>query len=847
MGRKNQEKDTGAPGQALDRIPMSMLSRTALANFKKNKSRNILIGAALVMTAMLLTAVLTVIIGVVDIQEQAARNNYPTFHAMFGGVDGETARAIKKDEMVEQAGFREDAALMHCDDKDVSISMLSIDRTAAELARQELSGGRMPEAADEIVVSEGVLKALKLEGTIGDRIEITAGTAGNGLLERREFTIVGMVEDNETSVREGTYFAFVSDAFAGEILPEHMREYRIYLRLGDVQGMVTDEIEEQIRILGKQYGIEEKNILVNGTYLSATYVDPATYKTLGVIMAVISLVGALTIYSIYYVSMLDKVQEYGKLRAIGATKRQIRKLVFREGFAVAAATVPIGIVLGILTGILVVFIATDISAGNGDAMYDQMKLVLERHEVRLVKPWIIVCGAAVSLFTVYLSLLGPMNRAGRISAIEAIRFQGEDKSKKQSRKGYEEIGTGRLALTNLNRNKKRTAVTVFALGATGCLFMVVATVCSCMDPEVMARQEIRGDIQISIDAYGDDAMFPERSLRKIQQNNPLTQEMQRQVKEVSGVRAVEADRRVSAGVIGLEKEKDGRPFQTEIVGVCSEAMEKLTPYVIEGTLEDPALLDGRGIIVGKHFREAYAGAMGWEVGASIQAEVADGEKDVRMEFRIAAVVDAPSSLCGSYLSMPADTLQSLCETEVTDCLEIMVEDGKEDGAASEIRRITEGQEFLEMRTFHEVYEEEERGVKGMRYVLYGLILIFGLIGILNLVNTMINSVYVRRRELGVLQAIGMSKSQMLHMLQMEGLFYTAGTLVVSLGLGSMLGYAVFLWAKEEGIMSIQLYQYPAVQALILLAVVFSVQFLITYLVSRNFRKQSLIERIRLAE
>ena len=76
-----------------------------------------------------------------------------------------------------------------------------------------------------------------------------------------------------------------------------------------------------------------------------------------------------------------------------------------------------------------------------------------------------------------------------------------------------------------------------------------------------------------------------------------------------------------------------------------------------------------------------------------------------------------------------------------------------------------------MRTFHEVYEEEERGVKGMRYVLYGLILIFGLIGILNLVNTMINSVYVRRRELGVLQAIGMSKSQMLHMLQMEGLFY----------------------------------------------------------------------------
>ena len=132
----------------------------------------------------------------------------------------------------------------------------------------------------------------------------------------------------------------------------------------------------------------------------------------------------------------------------------------------------------------------------------------------------------------------------------------------------------------------------------------------------------------------------------------------------------------------------------------------------------------------------------------------------------------------------------------------------------------------------------------MMYGCYGLLLVFGLIGILNLVNTMINSVYVRRRELGMLQAIGLSGKQTVNMLQLEGLFYTAGTLVLSLGLGSLLGYLAFLWAREEGLMSIRIYHYPAGPALMLVAVVLLVQLLITYLVNLNFKKSSLIERIR---
>ena len=74
----------------------------------------------------------------------------------------------------------------------------------------------------------------------------------------------------------------------------------------------------------------------------------------------------------------------------------------------------------------------------------------------------------------------------------------------------------------------------------------------------------------------------------------------------------------------------------------------------------------------------------------------------------------------------------------------------------------------------------EKSIGMLSHMGYGMLGVFGLIGILNLVNTMIDSVHVRKKELGMLQAIGMSDRQTVRMLQLEGLVYTVGTLILSL-------------------------------------------------------------------
>ena len=81
---------------------------------------------------------------------------------------------------------------------------------------------------------------------------------------------------------------------------------------------------------------------------------------------------------------------------------------------------------------------------------------------------------------------------------------------------------------------------------------------------------------------------------------------------------------------------------------------------------------------------------------------------------------------------------------------------------------------------------------------YGFLLLVGLIAFMNMANTMIISIVTRKRELGVMQALGMTNSQMNSMLRSEGIFFTAGSILVSLLVGMPAGYALFCYGRDHG-------------------------------------------------
>ena len=358
-----------------------------------------------------------------------------------------------------------------------------------------------------------------------------------GYAKEDTFRICGFMKSSDLNKEKKMYFVMNSMEYAKQMIPEADREYRVMFRLADAEHMTTDEIVERGKEIGEDFGVPEGNVVENREYLAANYTDPSFVKGMIVVIVMVVLAGILTIYSIYYVSMIPKVQEYGKLKAIGSTKRQIRQMVFREGMLVTALALPVGLLISSFLSRWIMKQMITFMAGEDPLMQVAAELV-KNGEVSLLHWWIYAITIMAVLFTSAVSLAKPMRIAAKVSPIEAMRYQGLEKRGKKVRKGYQNLTIFRLTKANMARNKKRTGITIVTIGATGILFMVVATILSCAAPKEIARKDIESDYKIKLETWGGDKMNPDRDWRQVQQNNPLTKAFIDQVRDVDGVEEV---------------------------------------------------------------------------------------------------------------------------------------------------------------------------------------------------------------------------------------------------------------------------------------------------------------------
>ena len=131
----------------------------------------------------------------------------------------------------------------------------------------------------------------------------------------------------------------------------------------------------------------------------------------------------------------------------------------------------------------------------------------------------------------------------------------------------------------------------------------------------------------------------------------------------------------------------------------------------------------------------------------------------------------------------------------------------------------------------------------MGYTLTGII---GVIGFMNLVNTMITSIVTRKKELGMLQAIGLTNKQLVKMLNSEAIYYTSRMMIGSILSGGILGYIAVIFLKKTGL-SYATYALPIVPILLMAVCILIAQFITTYLIGKSFNKESLIDRVRYSE
>lgn len=820
---------------------MKMTTRVAYCNMRHYKSKNILIGIAIILTTLLLFVIPSIGKDMVEVNFAVINKIYPTWHALYRNVDESTVMKLAAHHDVKTYGLRSDAGYMNLED--ATVSMMYMDRTGMELYKVKLKEGQLPQKENDIVVSKGILEALGQNGKIGDTITVPYQILkddGLDYTKEKDFRICGFLADNESSKEQKQYTSLVSEAFLKAEIPVEQVKYRFLLQVNGQKGNTTADYTETIQNIARQFGISEDDMNINKEYLAANYVDPATIPVIVGIMLIVVLAGIITIYSVYYVSMNQRVREFGKLKAIGATKRQLRQIVLREGMGVALFAIPIGLLIGTVA-VKVVLLQFVEHAKDSNVLITEAYKVVAKGEVQLYYWWIYLLAIAVTLCTVYLSLMKPMRMAAKVSEIEAMRYQGGSKRQKSSRKGYQFLNIGRLTKRNLAENKKKSTITIVSMAVTGIVVMMVATVLSCANPMESAKSSIVGQYEISPIVESGNKEHPEYEWAEVQKNNPLNEGLKQQIEELDGVERVDVFTalKVSGGPF---EEKIGTEF---INGVPEEYAEELKKGITEGNVTYEELKSGDKVILDRALLHWYPDI---KVGDKLKLNIHDGDNTFQKEIEVAAIGEYGTGLTNyNCLIMAKEGAEKLTINNSSSYFQVIADKDYDEALEASLQAIVDGSGRLQMRTWKNEYDTWENAIQMTRGACYAFIIILAAISIMNLINTMINSVHVRKKELGMMQAIGMSDRQLMKMLQLEGIFYTVGTLIISIGVGSLAGYPLFLYAKRTGMFDISTYHYPVTAAIIIILTLFVIQMLLAIFIAKSVRKDSLIERIRFSE
>ncbi|HBF0926809.1 TPA: FtsX-like permease family protein [Clostridioides difficile] len=791
-------------------------TKIAKSNLKQNKSKSILIIITIILSTLMLSSIGIYIVDAGAYQKENTIRYSGNYQGILANVDEKQADILSNHADVELTGEINGVGVEKLED-DSNISLAYMNEDALKLNSFEFIKGKLPTKENEIVLDSGALKALGYKNKdLGEKIKISYNDYKNDKKIEKEFVISGILKTSEISEAGKYYYAIISETYMRNTRDMSQEDFNIYVKFNDKSNLSIEQAKEKLDKIANDIGLDTINTAVNENYINALKPDMETIMGGVFVGLVIVLSSILVIYNIFYISIVTKVQEFGKLRAIGATKKQIKNIVFKEGFILAGIAIPIGIILGYVLANIIIKSFMDI-------------------DVKSSRLPVILSVVVISFISVVLSLLKPMKVASKVSIVDAVRYTGNKISNKNKRKGYKNINLKRLSHANLERNKKRTYMTLASLILSGTIFITVSTALESFDAEKMAREHFPYDIEVRLSGYEMNSdKNPKNNLNILQMDNPLSKDFFNQIKNMEGIKRIESARSVKIGMEDYDVE-----FKYDLLQSINENdVKSLNKNLIDGKINLERLQTGDEIVI-THVDTAKE--MGVKAGDKIRLTLYDGDKKIKKEFKVQAIaMGVPSFGIGK------DFIDRTLKYDSTSSLGIYTEEGKYQEIKDSIKKIAKNNGFLETDFIDSRIESNKATISFIKIMGYTLTGIIGVIGFMNLVNTMITSIVTRKKELGMLQAIGLTNKQLVKMLNSEAMYYTSGMMIGSILFGGILGYIAVILLKKTGL-SYATYSLPIVPILLMIVCILIAQFITTYLIGRSFNKESLIDRVRYSE
>lgn len=851
---KNQEKFN----------PVKVISQRTFCN---NKARNIVAVLAILMTTLMFTTLFTL--------AQSMRENLIKMTFRQTGYD---AQASCKDITPEQA----QKLAAHPDVKELGESIvLGVAENSSLRGRQvEIrwaddsyaahsfaapTAGRMPQSADEVALDTIALDRLGIPHEIGQEVVLEwrkdYSDPGAGPVQA-VFTLCGFWEGNESSYAS---MAWVSREYAdaetdGRISPGNaiLGLYMVQVSLYSDNNIeaVMDQILTDTGLDGLAYHVN----LAYSPELGATALQETLPMYLGMVLVFIA--GYLIIYNIFQISVTADVQFYGKLKTLGTTNRQIRKLIYGQANRLSIIGIPAGLVLGWLLGMVLVPAFTGILKGDSTVS---------------VHPLIFIGSAVFAWLTVIISCLRPVRLAGKVSPVEALRMSDADLSaRKKTKRSHTGESLAGMAWENLGRNRKRTVTVICSLTLGLVLLSCFYAKNAAFDMEKYLAELSIADFELSdassedyIGGYdphgttlesglvqeleimeGIEAVGRQYSHQFVWQFDDRTRE------NLKGfyTEAVLADwaRYDPAGVDAFHHAVDLQEMNAVVYGLDGIALDAATQprYIMEGSFNPDAFSSGDYVLaVGPAVAdwEAHPVLPVPSVGSSVALE--GGNYTVMAIVHPLNPVDDGASEAGTsdameqHFILPAHTFRQNWPDNTLRRLFLDVDDAHINTVQNWLDDYTAAVDaslpITSRLSMAQQYETQTRSAAVMGNTIS---VIIALVGVLNFINSMITAIVSRRREFAMIQSVGMTRKQLCRMLVYEGCCYAAITLAASY-LVSALAVGVVIRGMVAG--GFTSFRFTLLPLVICTPILLAFAVTIPFACFKNLERQSIVERLRM--
>ncbi len=733
--------------------------------------------------------------------------------------------------------------------------------------------GHMPQTEKEIAMSRLSLTAMGLSHELGTEVELTIETHTQTITDT--FTLCGTWEGDSAA---GAQEIWLSRAYSDKVAPVvrgSSKDVDDSIFTGYVAGcfMLSSawNLEARAVEIAFDHGMED-DIHVNFAY-TVSGVNLSGILTVLAAALLVLAAGYLLIYNVFYISVAQDVRFYGQLKTLGATPKQLRRVVYGKALRLSAVGIPLGLILGWPIG----SVLAPIAAGNLS--------VGDTRAVLSANPVIFAAAAVFALLTVFLSCRKPARLAGKVSPIEAMRYVNGTAGFKKERRA-KSVTAFSMARKNLVREKKKVIVVTLSLTLSMVILNTAFAFFQSFDFNKFVSGQLLTDFTVSdapiismnanvdprLSSIGKPLLEQIESLDGLEAygsvylqflTQPYTEDMKQRMYALADNPAVKDSPRYQTEISSMEGGEYARDwYMVGLYGLDDFPASKLE--VAEGELNMEKWLSGEGVFVSRTVAWGDASwyhpgdklTMVYDNAVDYAAHSIDFRGDgTEKTYEVLAVVEYPQAFsCGQLVDSGTcfffPTKEYLTHVGEGSLLPMMtifdVDDDHLDTAEQWVQDYTENIDpTLGYRSRGTLAGTYKNLIDMFTIVGGALCALLALIGVLNFINSMVTSVLTRRGEIAMLQSVGMTGSQVLKMLVLEGLGYSVLGILSSLILAALINVTA-LRSITAG-MDYFTYRFTLTPALLCAIPLLAVTAMVPWLCYRKMAKASIVERLRLTE